>query len=75
MCDSPTQQTFYSILKSMVVAILSVFAITLWIYFSKAELLQLKLIHLFASELLSMKKLEIEKTKPTFIKSVSKAEY
>ena len=37
---------------------------------SKAELLQLKLIHLFASELLLMKKLEIEKTKPTFIISV-----
>ena len=30
--------------------------------FTKAELLQLKLIHLFASELLLMKKLEIEKT-------------
>ena len=41
----------------------------------KAELLQLKLIHLFASELLLMKKLEIEKTKPTFIISVLKVEY
>ena len=34
---------------------------------SKAELLQLKLIHLFASELLLMKKLEIKKTKPTLL--------
>ena len=42
---------------------------------AKAELLQLKLIHLFASELLLMKKLEIEKTKPTFIISVLKVEY
>ena len=41
----------------------------------KAELLQLKLIHLFASELLLMKKLEIKKTKPTFIISVLKVEY
>ena len=36
--------------------------------------LQLKLIHLFASELLLMKELEIEKTKPTFIISVLKVE-
>ena len=35
---------------------------------TKTELLQLKLIHLFARELFSMKKFEIEKTKPTFIK-------
>ena len=42
---------------------------------SKAELLQLKLIHLFARELFLMKKLEIEKTKPTFIISVLKVEY
>ena len=42
---------------------------------TKAELLQLKLIHFFASELLLMKKLEIEKTKPTFIISVLKVEY
>ena len=42
---------------------------------AKAELLQLKLIHLFASELLLMKKWEIEKTKPTFIISVLKVEY
>ena len=41
----------------------------------KAELLQLKLTHLFASELLLMKKLEIEKTKPTVIISVLKVEY
>ena len=41
---------------------------------AKAELLQLKLIHLFASELLLMKKLEIEKTKPTLIISVLKVE-
>ena len=41
----------------------------------KAELLQLKLIHLFARELLLMKTLEIEKTKPTFIISVLKVEY
>ena len=37
---------------------------------SKAELLQdgiFFLVHLFAREVLGMKKLEIEKTKPTFI--------
>ena len=42
---------------------------------NKAKLLQLKLIHLFARELLLMKKVEIIKTKPTFIKSVTKIEY
>ena len=42
---------------------------------NKAEILQLNLIHFFASELLLMKKLEIEKTKPTFITSVLKVEY
>ena len=41
----------------------------------KAESLQLNLIHLFASEILLLKKLEIEKTKPTFIISVLKVEY
>ena len=40
---------------------------------TKADLLQLKLIHLFVSELLLMKKLE-KKTKPTFILSVLKVE-
>ena len=45
------------------------------IYRTKAELLELKPIHLFARELFLMKKLEIEKTKPTFIISVSKVEY
>ena len=44
-------------------------------FITKAELLQLKLIHLFARELLLMKKLEIKKTKPTFIISVLKVEY
>jgi hypothetical protein len=43
--------------------------------YPEAELLQLKLIHLFACELLLMKKLEIEKTKPTFIISVLNVEY
>ena len=33
----------------------------------KAKLLRLKLIHLFASELLFVKKLEVEKIKATFI--------
>ena len=42
---------------------------------TKAELLLLKLIHLFASELLSMKKLEIEKTKHTFIITILRVEY
>ena len=42
---------------------------------TKAELLQLKLIHLFASELLLMKKLEIKITKPTFITSVLKVDF
>ena len=44
----------------------------------KAELLQegiFFLIHLFARDILVMKKLEIEKTKPTFIISVLKVEY
>ena len=45
---------------------------------AKAELLQegiLCLIHLFARDVLIIKKLEIEKTKPTFIISVLKAKY
>ena len=45
---------------------------------TKAELLQegiFFLIHLFARDVLVMKKLEIEKTKPTFILSVLKVEY
>ena len=44
----------------------------------KAELLQegiFFLIHLFARDVLLIKKLEIEKTKPTFIISVLKVEY
>ena len=44
----------------------------------KAELLQegiFYLIHLFAGDILVMKKLEIEKIKPTFIISVFKVEY
>ena len=46
-------------------------------YFDKVELLQegiFFLIHLFARDVLVMKKLEIEKTKPTFVMSVLKAE-
>ena len=46
--------------------------------YTKAELLQegiFFLIHLFARDFLVMKKLEIEKTKPTFIISVLKVEY
>ena len=45
---------------------------------SKAELLQESiffLIHLFARAVLVKKKLEMEKTKPTFIVSVLKVEY
>ena len=45
---------------------------------TKAELLKegiFFLIHLFARDILVMKKLEIEKTKPTFIISVLKVEY
>ena len=41
----------------------------------KDKLLQLKLIHIFARAILLMKKLEIEKTKPTFIISVLIVEY
>ena len=44
----------------------------------KAELLRegvIFLIHLFARAILLMKKLEIKKTKPTFIISVLKVEY
>ena len=37
--------------------------------------LQLKLIHLFAREIFLIKKLEIKKTKPTFIISALKVEY
>ena len=42
---------------------------------SQLKLLQLKLIHIFARAILLMKKLEIEKTKPTFIITVLKVEY
>ena len=45
---------------------------------AKAEVLQegiFFLIHLFARDVLVMKKLEIEKTKPTFIISVLKVEH
>jgi hypothetical protein len=38
-------------------------------------LLQLELIHILARKILLMKKLEIEKTKSTFIISVLKVEY
>ena len=41
----------------------------------KAKLLKLKLIHIFARANLSMKKLKIEKTKPTFIISVLQGDY
>ena len=44
----------------------------------KAELLQegiFSLLHLFARDVLAMKKLDIEKTKPNFIISVLKVEY
>ena len=41
---------------------------------SKAKLLQLKLIHIFARAMKLGKDLEIEKTKPTFIISVLKVE-
>ena len=42
---------------------------------TKAELLQLKLIHLFARATILMKNKEIKKTKPTFIISLLKVEY
>ena len=42
---------------------------------NKTKLLQLKLIHIFARAILLIRKLEIEKTKPTFILSVLKVEY
>ena len=42
---------------------------------NKAKLLQLKLIQIFARAILLMKKLEIKKTKPTFIISVLKVDY
>ena len=45
---------------------------------AKAELLQediFFLIHLFANDIWVMNKLEREKTRPTFIKSVLKVEY
>ena len=48
------------------------------LFHPKAELLQegiFLLIHLFARDVLGMKKLEIEKTKPSFIISVLKVEY
>ena len=48
---------------------------TPFLEFVKAKLLLLKLIHLFAREVLLVQKLEIEKTKPTFIISVLKVEY
>ena len=39
---------------------------------AKAKLLLLKLLHLFARDVLVMKKVEIEKTKPTYIISTFK---
>ena len=48
------------------------------LYYSKAELLQEGIfffLQLFARDVLVMKKLEIEKTKPTFVISVLKVEY
>ena len=42
---------------------------------TKAQLLLLKLIHLFATDILLVKKLEIEKTKTTFVISVLKVVY
>ena len=45
------------------------------IVLTKAKLLQLKLIQIFAKAILLMTKLEIEKTKSTFIISVLKVEY
>ena len=48
---------------------------TLWMKFTKAKLLLLKLLQLFARDVLVMKKLEIEKTKPIFIVSVLKFAY
>ena len=42
---------------------------------AEAKLLQQKLIHLFAKELFLVKKLEVEKIKPTFIISVLKVEF
>ena len=50
----------------------------IFFFSTKAEYLQegiFFLIHLFATDVLVMKKLEIEKTKPTFIISVLKVEY
>ena len=44
------------------------------VHLVKAKLQQLKLIHIFAIAILLMKKLEIEKTKPTFIISVLKVD-
>ena len=41
----------------------------------KAKLLQLKLLQIFARDVFLMKKLEIEKTKTTFIISVLKVKY
>ena len=41
---------------------------------NKAKLLLLKLLQSFARDVLAMKKLEIEKTKPTFIISVLKVD-
>ena len=48
------------------------------VFEAKAKLLQggiFFIIHLFARDVLVMKKLEIEKTKPTFIISVLNIEY
>ena len=45
-----------------------------YFHLTKAELLLLKLLQLFARDVLAMKKLEIEKTKPTFIISTFKTE-
>ena len=55
------------------------FALTFYWYIisvlAKTKSMQLKLIHIFATVILLMKKLEIEKIKPTIIISVLKDEY
>ena len=50
------------------------FSIHIRKYQTKAKLLLLKLLQLFARDVLVMKKLEIEKTKPSFIISVLKVD-
>ena len=69
-CDKPANSTN----ASLFLKTLSKWCKLIYVL-GKAKYLQLKLLQIFARDIFLMKKLEIEKTKPTFIISVLKVEY